>query len=252
MSEDLVASTAMDVELADAEGVDGDYEYDEQDRAILDEILGRREHGSPPALVLDTTPKKRSPASSAKRRDPLACLSPLSPNGDLDHMIMQSAPISDVANFVIERLGESNVELVHALVGEVGVEMALTVLRRAMRIEAKGGVLCAVEGAAEGSAAEPMKRKSAGGVWISLIRRADGVSEQKVNKIIKSVEKRRRKRNWSPDRGTTAAERRKQRVLDRLEPKPAAVLKPAAAKPRLGTPATFKKPSLRRKLLGGQ
>jgi hypothetical protein len=228
----------MEVEFDNAEPFEGNCEYDEQDRAILDEILGRRERerDSPS----DTTPRKRS--SPPAPRDPLACLSPLSPNGDIDLDIMGKAPISEVANFVIDRLGESNVELVHALVGEVGAEMALKVLRRAMRIEAKGGVLC--PGAAPEDEA---KRKSAGGVFISLIRRADGVSSVKVNKIIKSVEKRRRKRNWSPDRGTTAADRRKQRVLGRLD-RPNEQ-RPTAAPSDKPQPAVFKRKALRRKIL---
>mmetsp|Transcript_23253 Transcript_23253/g.53845 ORF Transcript_23253/g.53845 Transcript_23253/m.53845 type:complete len:165 (+) Transcript_23253:348-842(+) len=164
-------------------------------------------------------------------------------------MIMERAPVDEVANFVIERLGESNVELIHALVGEVGAEMALKVLKRAMRIEAQGGVLCPGSGAADEG-----KRKSAGGVWISLIRRADGVSEQKVNKIIKSVEKKRRKGNWSPDRGTTAADRRKQRVIGRLDKK---VVETRAAAPKgkgvQGVqPKAFKRQTLRRKLLPGK
>lgn len=219
------------------EPCEGEYAFDEQDRAILNEILGRRAQHAPIA----SPPKK----ASARKRDPLACLTPLSPNTDLDSMILEKAPISSVAQFVIERLGESNVELVHALVGEVGAEMALKVLKRAMRIEAHGGVLCPAAGPDEEA-----KRKSAGGVWISLIRRADGVSAQRVNKVIKSVEKRQRRQKWSPDRGTTAEVRRKQSVMRRLDKKPSVASKKtiAPSKPAVQPTAFKRHKPIRRKL----
>lgn len=223
------------------EPAEGEYAFDEQDRAILDEILCRRASAEARAAPIASPPKK----ASAKKRDPLACLTPLSPNTDVDSMILEKAPISSVAQFVIDRLGESNVELVHALVGEVGAEMALRVLKRAMRIEANGGVLCPAAAPEQES-----KRKSAGGVWISLIRRADGVSAQKVNCVIKDVEKRQRRKKWSPERGTTAEVRRKQGVMRRLDKKPAAAERRAPAPGALSVkPVAFKSQSLRRRLL---
>ncbi|KAG8468708.1 hypothetical protein KFE25_013791 [Diacronema lutheri] len=233
---ELVAGLHLEGFSIGDEPCEGEYAFDEQDRAILHEILGRREQRAP-----DGSPPRKP---SARKRDPLACLTPLSPNADVDSMILAKAPISSVAQFVIERLGESNVELVHALVGTVGADMALRVLKRAMRIEAQGGVLCPAA-----APTEEAKRKTAGGVWISLIRRADGVSAQKVNKVIKSVEKRQRRRKWSPDRGTTAEARRKQSVVRRLDKRAMPALRAAPAHAPPVQTGTFKRPAVRRSLL---
>lgn len=124
----------------------------------------------------------------------------VSPLQEVEHLVLEKASAATVADFIVKELNEKNGDLVRELVHEVGTSVAMKAFKRTKRIEHQGGMEC--DGAHSG------KRKSPGGVWLTIIRRIDGASPGLVQGIIKRAEKRRRQSKHSPDRGTTAQERR--------------------------------------------
>lgn len=139
------------------------------------------------------------------------------PPRSVERDIMERSPEHVVCAFIAEKLLEPNVELITQLVKVVGISLALRLLKRALAVEEAGGCECTGQHAG--------KRKSPGGIWLGLLRRSKEVDNEAVAQAIRSCDRKRRARKWSPERGTTVAERRfarRKAVTQRLGGKKAA------------------------------